>query len=96
MKAQITNHRARRVSTAGLMTPREIKAKRILLGLTIKGLAAEAGRVFKRPVSPSTMAQILCRRMHGALPQVHELQKFTAKKLGIAVSDLKPPFESGR
>jgi len=32
----------------------------------------------------------------GDKPQVHELQKFIARKLKIAVEELKPPFDTSR
>jgi len=77
-----------------MLSPREIKAKRILLGLRVKDLASQASQTFKRPVSQSTVAQILGRRMSGEHdPNVHELQKFIARKLRIPVRELKPPFE---
>ena len=78
------------------MHPREIKAKRILLGLRVKDLALEAEKALKRKVSHSTMANVLQRRMLGDRPEIHDLQKFVAKKLRIPVRELKPPFDSNR
>jgi hypothetical protein len=79
-----------------MLSPREIKAKRILAGLRVKDLAEEASASLNRPISPSTMAQVLSRRMQGDKPEVHELQKFVAKRLKIAVKELKPPFDTAR
>jgi hypothetical protein len=79
-----------------MMSPREIKAKRILAGLRVKDLAEEASRELKRPISESTMAQVLGRRMLGDKPTIHDLQKFVAKRLKIPVKELKPPFETAR
>jgi hypothetical protein len=79
-----------------MMSPREIKAKRILAGLRVKDLAEEASKELKRPVSQSTIAQVLARRMLGHKPKIHDLQKFIAKKLRIPVKELKPPFEMAR
>jgi hypothetical protein len=79
-----------------MMSPREIKAKRILLGFRVKDLADEAAKIFKRPVGDATIAQILARRVLGDKPEVHELQKFVARKLKIPVEELKPPFDSSR
>jgi hypothetical protein len=79
-----------------MMSPREIKARRILLGIRVKDLAEEAGKAFKRPVGDATISQILARRVSGDKPQVHELQKFIARKLKIPVGELKPPFDTSR
>ena len=79
-----------------MLSPRQIKAKRILLGLRVKDLAQEASKVCGRSVSQSTMAQVLSRRMLGDKPEIHELQKFVAKKLKIPVRELKPPFNAAR
>jgi chromosomal replication initiation ATPase DnaA len=76
-----------------MLSPRQIKAKRILLGLKVKDLAVEASRAMNRPIGESTVAQILGRRMQGSKPEIHDLQKFIAKRLKISVKDLKPPFE---
>jgi hypothetical protein len=77
-----------------MLSPRQIKAKRILLGLTIKDLAVEATQTFKRPVGESTVTHILSRRMHGQKPEVRELMQFVARRLRIPVRELKPPFEA--
>jgi chromosomal replication initiation ATPase DnaA len=77
-----------------MLTPRQIKAKRILLGLKVRDLADEASKVLNREIGESTIAHILSRRMQGSKPEVHELQKFVAKRLKIPVKDLKPPFET--
>lgn len=79
-----------------MLSPVEIKAKRILLGLRVRDLASEASRVFDRKVSEATIANILQRRMLGNKPRVHELQKFVAKKLKIPVKELKPPFNTSQ
>ena len=79
-----------------MMSPREIKAKRILLGFRVKDLAEEAAKILKRPVGDATIAQILARRVSGDRPEVHELQKFVARKLKIPVGELKPPFDTSR
>jgi len=77
-----------------MLSPREIKAKRILLGLRVKDLAAEATESLERKISESQVSQVLARRMSGEHDlQVQELQKFLAKKLKIPVRELKPPFE---
>ena len=76
-----------------MLSPREIKAKRILLGLRVKDLANEACKALNRDIGESTMSQILSRRMHGSKREVHEVQKFVAKRLRIPVKDLKPPFD---
>jgi len=79
-----------------MLSPRQIKAKRILLGLRVKDLAEEASKVLNRKVGQATVANILQRRMLGDRPQVHELQKFVAKKLRIPIKELKPPFDVSR
>jgi hypothetical protein len=79
-----------------MMSPVEIKAKRILLGLRVRDLASEASKVLNRKVGEATVANILQRRMLGDTPRVHELQKFIAKKLKIPVKELKPPFNTSR
>ncbi len=79
-----------------MMSPREIKAKRILLGFRVKDLAEEAAKILKRAVGDATIAQILARRVLGDKPEVHELQKFVARKLEIPVEELKPPFDTSR
>lgn len=94
MQTATLKHRSPPVSN--FMSPREIKAKRILLGYRVKDLALEASRLFNRQVSEATVAQILSRRLPGDKPQVHELQKFIARKLQISVKDLKPPFETAK
>jgi len=77
-----------------MMSPREIKARRILLGFKIKDLAEQAGKALNRPVGDATIAQVLARRMIGEKPEVHELQKFLARKLKIPVGELKSPFDT--
>jgi hypothetical protein len=79
-----------------MMSPVEIKAKRILLGLRVRDLASEASKVLNRKVGEATIANILQRRMLGDNPRVHEIQKFIAKKLKIPVKELKPPFNTSR
>jgi hypothetical protein len=79
-----------------MMSPREIKARRILLGFRVRDLAEEAAKSLKRPVGDATISMILARRMSGDKPQVHELQKFIARKLKIPIKELKPPFETAR
>lgn len=77
-----------------MMSPRQIKAKRILLGYRVKDLAAQATKALDRHVGQATVSNILQRRMSGEHdPRVHALQRFLAKKLRIPVRDLKPPFE---
>ena len=77
-----------------MLSPREIKAKRILLGFRVKDLATEASQLLERKISDSQVSQILARRMSGEHdPAVQELQKFLAKKLKIPVRELKPPFD---
>ena len=84
------------VKPSQMMSPREIKARRILLGYRVRDLAEEATRVSKRKVGEATIAQILARRMSGDKPEIHELQKFIARKLKIPVGQLKPPFNTSR
>lgn len=79
-----------------MMSPREIKAKRILLGFRVKDLADEATKVLKRHIGEATISNVLQRRMLGDKPEVHEVQKFCAKKLKIPVKELKPPFDVSR
>jgi hypothetical protein len=79
-----------------MLSPREIKAKRILAGLRVKDLANEASKSLGHPVTEELICQILSRRVSGYRPRTHAVQEFVAKRLKIPVKELKPPFESGQ